>query len=71
MIKKITHIEIEKLALYLALRNGKAKALGIKLLLFGAKNVGKTCVAASLVGDPFEECNQFYTRCRHSDMQCH
>ena len=53
----INHAEIERLALYLALRNGKAKALGIKLLLFGAENVGKTCVAASLVGDPFEECN--------------
>ena len=53
----IIHTEIEKLASYLALRNGKAKALGIKLLLFGAENVGKTCVAASLVGDPFEECN--------------
>ena len=53
----INHTEIEKLALYLALRNGKAKTLGIKLLLFGAENVGKTCVAASLVDDPFEECN--------------
>ena len=53
----INHTEIQKSAFYLALRNGKAKALGIKLLLFGAENVGKTCVAASLVGDPFEECN--------------
>ena len=30
--------------------------MGIKLLLFGPENVGKTCVAATLVGDPFEEC---------------
>ena len=29
--------------------------MGIKLLLFGPENVGKTCVAATLVGDPFEE----------------
>ena len=48
-------IEVEKIALALALRDGTAKALGIKLLLFGAENVGKTCVAATLVGDPFQE----------------
>ena len=45
------------MALALALCNGKAKALGIKLLLFGPEYVGKTCVAATLVGDPFEECS--------------
>ena len=49
--------EVEKTALALALRDGKAKALGIKLLLFGAEAVGKTCVAATLVGDPFQECS--------------
>ena len=27
----------------------------MKLLLFGAENVGKTCVTATLVGDPFQE----------------
>ena len=47
--------EIEKIALALALRDGTAKALGMKLLLFGAENVGKTCVTATLVGDPFQE----------------
>ena len=26
------------------------------MLLFGAENSGKTCVAATLVGDPFQEC---------------
>ena len=51
----ITIEEVEKFALALALRDGTAKALGIKLLLFGAENVGKTCVAATLVGDPFQE----------------
>ena len=51
----ITIEEVEKTALALALRDGKAKALGIKLLLFGAEHVGKTCVAATLVGDPFQE----------------
>ena len=40
----------------LALRDGKSKAFGIKLLLVGAENVGKTCVAATLVDDPFQEC---------------
>ena len=30
--------------------------MGIKLLLFGPEYVGKTCVAATLVGDPFQEC---------------
>ena len=48
--------EIEKIAFSLALRDGKAKALGIKLLLVGPEFVGKTCVATTLVGDPFEEC---------------
>ena len=43
------------MSLKLALRDGTAKALAIKLLLFGAENVGKTCVAATLVGDPFQE----------------
>ena len=43
------------MSLEIALRDGTAKALGIKLLLFGAENVGKTCVAATLVGDPFQE----------------
>ena len=47
--------EIEKISFALALRDGKAKALGMKLLLFGAENVGKTCVTATLVGDPFQE----------------
>ena len=45
------------MALSLALRDGKATPAGIKLLLFGAENVGKTCVAATLVDDPFQECN--------------
>ena len=27
----------------------------MKLLLFGAENVGKTCVTATLIGDPFQE----------------
>ena len=45
------------MALALALCKGKAKALGIKLLLFGPEYVGKTCVAATLVGDPFQECS--------------
>ena len=44
------------MALALALRDGKSKAFGIKLLLVGAENVGKTCVAATLVDDPFQEC---------------
>ena len=47
---------VEKIALALALRDGKSKAFGIKLLLVGAENVGKTCVAATLVDDPFQEC---------------
>ena len=45
------------MALSLALRDGKAKALGIRLLLFGAEFVGKTCVAATLVDDPFQDCS--------------
>ena len=44
------------MALALALRDGKSKAFGIKLLLVGAEYVGKTCVAATLVDDPFQEC---------------
>ena len=47
--------EVEKITLTLALCDGTAKALGMKLLLFDAKNVDKTCVAATLVGDPFQE----------------
>ena len=47
--------KIEKVAFSLARQHGKAKVLGIKLLLFGAENVGKSCVAATLVGDPFKE----------------
>ena len=43
------------MAYSLALRDGKATALGIKLLLVGAENVGKSCVAATLIGDPFKE----------------
>ena len=39
----------------MALRDGKSKAQGIKLLLFGAEYVGKTCVAATLVDDPFQD----------------
>ena len=31
--------------------------MGIRLLLFGAEFVGKTCVAATLVDDPFQECS--------------
>ena len=42
-------------AFSLALRDGTAKALGIKLLLFGPEYVGKSCVSATLVGDPFQE----------------
>ena len=53
----LTVEEFEKMALSLALRDGKAKAFGIKLLLFGPEFVGKTCVAATLVGDPFQECS--------------
>ena len=45
----------EKMAYSLALRDGKARALGIKLLLFGPENVGKTCLVATLTGDPYEE----------------
>ena len=37
------------------MRDGTARPLGIKLLLFGAENVGKTCVASTLVGDSFQE----------------
>jgi len=49
--------KIEKIAFSLALVEGKAKALGIKLLLVGPEYVGKTCVASTLVGDPFQETN--------------
>ena len=45
----------EKTAYALALRDGKAKALGIKLLLFGPEYVGKTCLVATLTGDPYKE----------------
>ena len=58
-------IEVEKMALALALRDGKSKAFGIKLLLVGAENVGKTCVAATLVDDPFQEC----TATQGADLQ--
>ena len=47
--------KIEKIAYSLALRDGKATGLGIKLLLVGAENVGKSCIAATLIGDPFKE----------------
>ena len=47
--------KVEKIMLTLALRDGTAKALRMKLLLFDAKSVGKSCVAATLVGDPFQE----------------
>jgi len=49
------HLELEKMAYTLALEKGKAKALGIKLLLFGPEFVGKTCLATTLVGDPYQE----------------
>jgi len=49
--------EVEKLAYSLALREGKAKPFGVKVSLIGAENVGKTCVAATLVDDPFQESN--------------
>jgi len=39
----------------LAPRDGKAKALGIKLLLFGPEYVGKTCLVGTLTGDSYEE----------------
>ena len=52
----ITVEAVERMALALALRDGKSKAFGIKLLLVGAEYVGKTCVAATLVDDPFQEC---------------
>ncbi|XP_065893921.1 uncharacterized protein [Dysidea avara] len=45
----------EKIAYSLALQQGKAKALGIKLLLFGPEFVGKTCLVSTLVGDPYQE----------------
>ena len=47
--------KIEEKAFSLALRDGKVKAVGIKLLLFGPEFVGKTCVAATLVGDSFQK----------------
>ena len=47
--------KIEEKAFSLALRDGQTKAVGIKLLLFGPEFVGKTCVAATLVGDSFQE----------------
>ena len=43
------------MAYALALRDGKAKALGMKLLLFGPEYVGKTCLVSTLVGDPYQE----------------
>ena len=43
------------MAFALALRDGSVKALGLKLLLFGPEFVGKSCVAATLIGDPFED----------------
>jgi len=45
----------EKMAYALALRDGKARALGVKLLLFGPEYVGKTCLVGTLTGDPYEE----------------
>ena len=47
--------KIEEKAYSLALRDSRVKAVGIKLLLFGPEFVGKTCVAATLVGDSFQE----------------
>ena len=43
------------MAYSLALSKGRAKALGIKLLLFGPEFVGKTCLVSTLVGDPYQE----------------
>ena len=31
--------------------------MGIRLLLFGAEFVGKTCVASTLINDPYKECS--------------
>ena len=45
----------ERIAYALALSKGRAKALGIKLLLFGPENVGKTCLVSTMVGDPYQE----------------
>jgi len=47
--------KLERIAYSLALSKGKAKALGIKLLLFGPEFVGKTCLVSTLVGDPYQE----------------
>ena len=47
--------KIEEKAYSLALRDSRVKAVAIKLLLFGPEFVGKTCVAATLVGDSFQE----------------
>ena len=45
----------ERMAYSLALREGKTKALGIKLLLFHPAFVGKTFLISSLVGDLYHE----------------
>jgi len=45
----------ERIAYSLALSKGKARALGIKLLLFGPEFVGKTCLVSTIVGDPYQE----------------
>ena len=47
--------KFERMAYSLALSKGRAKALGIKLLLFGPEFVGKTCLVSTLVGDPYQE----------------
>ena len=43
------------MAFALALRDGSVKGQGLRLLLFGPEFVGKTCIATTLVGHPFEE----------------
>ena len=45
----------ERMAYTLALSKGRAKALGIKLLLFGPEFVGKSCLVSTLVGDPYKD----------------
>ena len=49
--------KIEEKAFGLALLDGIAKPIGIKLLLFGAESSGKTSVVETLVGGPFREFN--------------
>jgi len=47
--------ENERMAYSLALSEGKSPALGIKLLLFGAENSGKTCLVSTMTGVPYDE----------------